>query len=267
MKKFLIFFIILFLFFLVLWFIPSKHHTTKGKRVQKSNIVSTSTHKKHSQKKKRISVKKVDFVHVDFQRRLLVLHAKLGDPVFIRIFKKEALLEVWIKPTDKDTYELFKRYPICAYSGKLGPKTKEGDGQSPEGFYKVSKSSLNPNSHYYLAFNLGYPNAYDKAHNRTGSYLMVHGKCNSVGCYAMTDRKIKEIYSLVASALNHGQNYVNVHAFPFYMTQKNMARYEQSRWYDFWSELKEGYDYFNIERLPPEIRVENGHYSIYEANQ
>lgn len=210
-------------------------------------------------------VKGKDLVDVDFDKRLLRLKAKVGNPVFIRIFKKESMLEVWIKPANE--YILFKQYPICAYSGNLGPKIKTGDKQSPEGFYKVTKNLLNPHSKYHLAFNLGYPNAYDKAHNRTGSYLMVHGECSSVGCYAMTNAKIEEIYKLVEQALNKGQKYVQVHAFPFYMTAQNMAKYSSNEWYDFWSELKEGYDYFETEKLPPQIKVKNGHYTIHEANE
>jgi murein L,D-transpeptidase YafK len=212
-----------------------------------------------------LAQKEKDLIHIDFDVRLDALGAKVGDPVFIRIFKEESLLEVWIKPNHE--YLLFKQYPICAFSGHLGPKLKEGDKQSPEGFYKVTKHLLNPKSKFHLAFNLGYPNAYDKAHKRTGSYLMVHGACVSVGCYAMTNAKIEEIYKLVAQALKHGQKYVQVHAFPFRMTPTNMAEHEGSRWYDFWTELKEGYDYFEAEKLPPLVKVKNKHYTIHEANE
>jgi len=203
--------------------------------------------------------------NIGFNERLDSLNAKIGNPVFIRIFKKESLLEIWIKPHHK--YLLFKRYPICAFSGGLGPKLKNGDKQSPEGFYKVIKGLLNPNSKFHLAFNLGYPNTYDKAHNRTGSYLMVHGACSSVGCYAMTDPQIEEIYKLVEQALKYGQKYVQVHIFPFRMTSANMAKYDKNMWYEFWMELKKGYDYFEEEKLPPFIGVKNKHYIIYEANE
>ncbi|HIP28208.1 MAG TPA: murein L,D-transpeptidase [Sulfurovum sp.] len=209
--------------------------------------------------------KKVDLSEVNFDERLDKLDAKVGDNIFIRIFKKESLLEVWIKPEHE--YVLFKRYPICKYSGYLGPKLKEGDKQSPEGFYKVTKRLLNPNSKYHLAFNLGYPNKYDKSHKRTGSYLMVHGECVSIGCYAMTNEKIEEIYKLVDKSLRKGQKYVQVHAYPFFMTEENMAQYQDSKWYDFWTQLKEGYDYFEAEKLPPTVKVKNKHYTIHEANQ
>jgi len=202
------------------------------------------------------------YKYVDLDERLKALHAKKGDPIYIRIFKKEAILEVWIK-TDEG-YEHLKDYPICAYSGHLGPKLKEGDRQAPEGFYRVYKRQLNPHSRFYLAFNLGYPNAYDRAHHRTGSYLMVHGDCRSIGCYAMTNGRIKEIYALVDAALKQGQEYVPVHIFPFRMDDEMMDAYSESRWYDFWMELKEGYDYFEAEERPPLVEVRNGEYVILE---
>jgi len=202
------------------------------------------------------------FLQETLDERLDLLSAKMGDPVFIRIFKEEALLEVWID-TGRE-YEHLKDYSICAYSGYLGPKLKEGDRQAPEGFYKVRKNQLNPNSKYHLSFNLGYPNTYDKAHNRTGSFLMVHGNCVSIGCYAMTDEKIEEIYALVKTALHKGQKYINVHAYPFRMTAENMNFYEGNNWYDFWVNLKEGYDYFESEKRPPKIKIENKRYEVYE---
>ena len=193
------------------------------------------------------------------------LSAKVGDPVFIRIFKEESLLEVWIRPEAEFLH--LKDYAICAYSGALGPKLKEGDRQAPEGFYKVKKHQLNPKSKFHLSFNLGYPNTYDRAHGRTGSFLMVHGNCVSIGCYAMTDTKIEEIYDLVKSALNKGQKYVQVHAYPFRMTEEMMALFSENRWYDFWVNLKEGYDYFEEEKLPPTIQVKDKQYSIQESNE
>jgi len=237
---------------------------------EKKMTPPSQQNKQHKTKKEESSsifdwMKKEDLSEVDFDERLATVAAKVGNKVFIRIFKKESLLEVWIKPAHE--YVLFKRYPICKYSGYLGPKLKEGDKQSPEGFYKVSKGLLNPNSKYHLAFNLGYPNAYDRSHKRTGSYLMVHGECVSIGCYAMTNSKIEEIYKLVDKALRKGQKYVQVHAYPFFMTEENMAQYQDSKWYDFWTQLKEGYDYFEAEKLPPTIKVENKHYTIHEANQ
>ena len=202
------------------------------------------------------------FLKHTLKERLSALSTKMGDPIFIRIFKEEAMLEVWI--WTGNTYEHLKDYIICASSGHLGPKLKEGDRQAPEGFYKVRKSHLNPNSKFHLSFNLGYPNRYDRVHKRTGSFLMVHGNCVSIGCYAMTDEKIEEIYALVEKALKKGQKHVDVHAYPFRMTVENMDLYEGNVWYDFWTNLKEGYDYFEAEKLPPKIKVEGLRYEIYE---
>lgn len=209
-------------------------------------------------------LEEAQYRYTPLQARLEATGTQMGDAVFIRIFKKEALLEVWIKKEER--YIHLKDYAICAYSGHLGPKLREGDKQAPEGFYRVYPRQLNPHSKFHLAFNLGYPNAYDRAHHRTGSYLMVHGNCVSVGCYAMTDAKIEEIYGLVAAALRNGQPYVPVHIFPFRMEDETMDTYSENRWYDFWMELKEGYDYFEAEEVPPEVEVVDGKYVIGEAN-
>jgi len=209
-----------------------------------------------------ISEKPYDFVNITLEKRLREVSLALGNNIFIRIFKKEAMLEVWMK--DKESYIHLKDYEICAYSGHLGAKVKEGDKQAPEGFYTVDKKALNPHSKFHLSFNLGYPNSYDRAYKREGSFLMVHGNCVSTGCYAMTDEKIEEIYALVEEALKHGQESVQVHAFPFKMTKENMSWYEHNKWYDFWLNLKEGYDYFETEKIPPKIKVEKKRYEIYE---
>lgn len=188
------------------------------------------------------------------------MQLELGNPVYIRIFKQEAQLEIWIK--DEAEFKLFNTYPICTFGfGGLGPKLAEGDGKAPEGFYFVKANQLNPYSSYHLSFNLGYPNAYDRAHNRTGSALMVHGNCVSVGCYAMTDAKIEEIYTIVDAALNKGQDYFRVHVFPFKMSDENMIKHKDSQWIGFWRNLKEGYDYFdNNNHNPPNVLVKNKSY-------
>ena len=177
-----------------------------------------------------------------------------GAPIFVRIFKEESELEVW-KARDDGRFYHFKTYPICNWSGNVGPKTALGDKQAPEGFYRVSDTQMNPNSQYYLAFNLGYPNAYDRSLQRTGDALMVHGKCKSVGCYAMTDALMEEIYSLAREALKGGQTSFEVHAFPFRMTEANMARYQGNPNVPFWKTLKQGYDFFEKYRLPPTVAV------------
>lgn len=181
--------------------------------------------------------------------RLAENRFKAGDPAFIRIFKESSELELWMQ--DEKGWRLFDTWPICRWSGTLGPKLKEGDGQSPEGFYTVSKSALNPNSNYHLSFNLGFPNAFDRAQGRTGSFLMVHGNCLSIGCYAMTDAGIEEIYGLVEAALDNGQRSVPVHIFPFRMTDEAMQANAGSEWADYWQNLKTGHDLFEQARVPP----------------
>ena len=193
----------------------------------------------------------------------LVAFDKTIDPaaqVFLRIFKEESELEVWAEQGER--YTLVKTYPVCKWSGELGPKLKEGDRQSPEGFYQVRLGSLNPNSNYHLSFNLGFPNSFDRAHGRTGSYLMVHGRCSSIGCYAMTDQGIEEIYRIVETALKSGQRAVPVHIFPFRMTDANLERYAGSQWIEFWRNLKQGYDAFEADRRPPSVTVTEKSYRI-----
>lgn len=182
-----------------------------------------------------------------------------GNPIFIRIFKTEKILEVWIKK--KNQYILFHTYPICTYSGSLGPKKREGDNQAPEGFYRVERNQLNPKSNYHLAFNLGYPNAYDRANGRTGSFLMVHGNCVSIGCYAMGDAAIEEIYTLMNAALHSGQKNIDVHIFPFRFDSTEIT-WETSEWQPFWSDLKIGFDAFNKTKTVPTVSVVNKRYQI-----
>ncbi|MEZ5775895.1 MAG: murein L,D-transpeptidase family protein [Hyphomicrobiaceae bacterium] len=182
-------------------------------------------------------------------------------PIFIRIFKEESELEVW-KLRDDGHYYHFKTYPICAWSGELGPKVAQGDKQAPEGFYTITKGQMNPNSSYYLSFNIGFPNAYDRAHNRSGQFLMVHGDCRSAGCYAMTDGLIEEIYGLMRESFTGGQEAIYVHAYPFRMSEENMRRHSKGKWTKFWRQLKEGYDYFEIARVPPSVDVCENRYLV-----
>ncbi len=187
----------------------------------------------------------------------------VGDPVFIRIFKEEHILELWMKSQGANRYKLVKSYPICRWSGQLGPKYIEGDRQAPEGFYSTNLLSLNPNSRYHLSFNVNYPNEYDRQYGRTGSFIMVHGDCVSEGCYAMTDRGIEEIYILVESALGAGQQEIPVHIFPFRMTPARMMSVANSPNYPFWKNLREGYNYFESRGYPPRWNVNYGEYDFY----
>ncbi len=183
----------------------------------------------------------------------------LGVPIFVRIFKLTRQLEVWIEDVD-GRYSLFRTYGICDYSGGMGPKHQEGDLQSPEGFYTVDAYDLNPNSQFHLSFNLGFPNAYDRAHGRTGNLLMVHGSCLSRGCFAMTDARMEEIYTLAASALEAGQTEIPVHIFPFKMTDVNIQATRGSAYHNFWVNLKDGHDLFEETGVPPTVWVENKSY-------
>lgn len=187
--------------------------------------------------------------------RLENLKMTAGAPMVVRIFKKEAELEVWKWRKIDRQYALYKKYEICAYSGELGPKIKEGDRQAPEGFYSIVPGLMNPKSNYYLAFNLGFPNAFDRAHKRTGSHLMVHGSCSSRGCYAMEDDQIEEIYQLGRESFTAGQRSFQVQAFPFRMTKANLSQHANNRHIEFWRMLKDGYDHFEATKQPPKVDV------------
>ena len=207
--------------------------------------------------------KSIASVELALKKELSTHGLKYGAPIFIRIFKDPGVLEVWVESSN-GTFKIFKSYKICTFSGNLGPKQKQGDHQSPEGFYFVSASRLNPWSSYHLSFNLGYPNKYDRSYGRTGSALMVHGNCVSIGCYAMTDPYMNEIYALSAAALRSGQPFFRVHSFPFKLEDELLSQYSSNQWHSFWLNLKEGYDYFNKYKRPPNVEVLNGKYTFGE---
>ncbi|MYZ50072.1 L,D-transpeptidase family protein, partial [Propylenella binzhouense] len=185
-------------------------------------------------------------------------------PILVRIFKEESTLEVWKKEKATGRFALLKSYDICAWSGKLGPKIKEGDKQAPEGFYTITPAQMNPNSSYYLSFNIGFPNKFDQANGRTGRFLMVHGACSSAGCYAMTDEQIGEIYALARLAFEGGQRSFQVQAFPFRMTPENLAKHRNDPNMGFWRMLKVGYDHFEVTGQEPKIDVCSRRY-VFDA--
>lgn len=185
-----------------------------------------------------------------------------GAPIFVRIFKQSDELQLWLKKGER--FALFRTYPVCERSGELGPKLARGDDQAPEGFYSVTADWMHPFSDFHLAFNIRYPNDYDRLLGRTGSAIMVHGGCSSSGCFAMTDERVEEIYTLAQAALLNGQDSFKVHVFPFPLTDQNLARYQKSRWYDFWLNLKEGSDLFEASGLPPNEFVVAGRYAFEE---
>jgi murein L,D-transpeptidase YafK len=195
----------------------------------------------------------------------LALMAQKGmprsDPILIRAYKKESELEVWKRRTD-GKYAHLKTYPICRWSGQLGPKIREGDRQAPEGFYTVTPAQMNPNSAYYLSFDTGYPNAYDRAHGRTGAHLMVHGTCSSRGCFAMTDEAIAEVYAMAREAFSGGQRAFQFQSYPFRMTAENLAKHRADPHIAFWKNLKEGSDYFEVTKEEPRVAVANKRYDF-----
>src|SRR5580658_3007024 len=186
-------------------------------------------------------------------------------PVLVRIFKEESELEVWKQDTTGH-FAILKVYPICRWSGDLGPKVNEGDRQAPEGFYTITPALMNPNSNYYLAINIGFPNAFDKANDRHGGFLMIHGDCSSRGCYAMTDEQIGEIYSLARESFLGGQPSFQIQAYPFRMTPANLARHRTNPNMAFWKMIKVGNDHFEATHLEPKVDVCDRHY-VFDAAQ
>lgn len=196
-------------------------------------------------------------------QRLAASGLKSGAPVLLRIFKESSELELWLERSG--SYVLFATYPICHWSGTVGPKLREGDKQTPEGFYTITRGQIRHLGRWRSAINLGFPNAYDTANNRDGSYILMHGGCSSVGCFAMTNPVIGEVYGLVKAAIGNGQRHVPLHIFPFRMTDTNLARHSDSPWQPFWATLKRGYDIFEQSYRAPRVSVCKGEYIVEEA--
>jgi murein L,D-transpeptidase YafK len=220
------------------------------------------THKRHHSIKPQLASTHALFPlqMLDLTARLEAKGLKWGDPIFVRIFKAESELELWIKKDD--AFILFATYPICKWSGAIGPKLIEGDRRSPEGFYEVSESQLRPLARHPRTFNIGYPNNFDRALGRTGSNILVHGGCSSIGCFAMTDPVMDEIYSLAAASLANGQPSFHIHVYPFRLTLANLLAHINNPWFEFWLDLKKGYDLFEVEHYPPRVSVCNGRYTF-----
>jgi murein L,D-transpeptidase YafK len=182
-----------------------------------------------------------------------------NSPILIRTYKKEAEFEIWkMKPDGR--YALLKTFPMCRWSGQLGPKVREGDRQVPEGFYKITPGQMNPTSQYYLSFNVGYPNAYDRAWNHAGGSIFVHGACSSAGCFSMTDGQIDQIYAVAREAFSGGQQAIQMQSYPFHMTPENMAKYRNDPNIAFWTQLKEGADNFEVSKQDVTVGVCAKHY-------
>ncbi|MEM7600704.1 MAG: hypothetical protein AAF357_04740 [Verrucomicrobiota bacterium] len=209
-------------------------------------------------------ITKVDLEEVKngLQEQLGKLGLALGNPIFVRIFKEEHELEVWVRKPATSEFTLFKVYRIMDWSGSPGPKIKEGDGQAPEGFYFVSKSRLRPETRHHLGIDLGFPNEYDSSKGRSGSGILIHGGEKSAGSFVLEPSDIEEVYALAVGALDSGQVFFRVNAFPFRMTDQRMEKEwkKQPRWIEFWVQLKEGYDFFENVNSPPDVSVRSGEY-------
>jgi murein L,D-transpeptidase YafK len=199
----------------------------------------------------------------DLDARLALKGMTAGSAVMIRIFKQESQLELWIRKDDR--FELFGTYAVCRWSGTLGPKLHEGDKQAPEGIYTVAMPQMHRKGRWPRSFNIGFPNAFDKAMERTGSLILVHGGCTSTGCFAMTNPVLDEIHKLSEQALRQGQVHIAIHVFPFRMTESNLATHADSEWQPFWHNLKEVYDVFERTRIPPDVSVCDKKYVVREG--
>ena len=199
----------------------------------------------------------------DTLAKMEALDTSPSSPTVIRTYKKEAELEIW-KMKSNGEYALLKTFPMCRWSGQLGPKKREGDMQVPEGFYPIAPGQMNPNSHYYLAFNVGYPNAYDRAYGRTGGNVMVHGVCSSAGCFSMTDEQVADIYAIARELFAGGQREIQLQSYPFHMTAENMAKFRLDPNIDFWKNLKDGSDHFEVTKNEPTVLVCGKHY-VFDA--
>jgi|GEM_PF-254911 len=189
--------------------------------------------------------------------------------LFFRAFKQESELEIWGKNEVEPTFRLLKTYPVCAKSGTLGPKRRQGDEQVPEGFYHLDR--FNPRSQFYLSLGVNYPNASDRVRGDRGNLggdIFIHGSCVTVGCLPMTDAGIKEIYLLALAAREAGQARIPVHIFPARLDEAGFAelkkRYPgQPELLRFWGDLKAGYDFFEDKKRLPKVRVDgSGRYRI-----
>jgi murein L,D-transpeptidase YafK len=195
------------------------------------------------------------------EKELAAANLTLGSRVFLRITKAPAELTAYVEDAN-GVYEPFRTWPVCAASGTLGPKLREGDGQAPEGFYEIKADQMNPSSNYHLSFNLGFPNAFDRANGRTGSFLMVHGNCVSIGCFAMTDPVIDEIWTLMQAAFEHGQTRIPVHIFPFPMTEANLTAHAPDVNAAFWDQLAPAWTAFETTGHVPAISVSGKSYRV-----
>lgn len=215
--------------------------------------------------------RKEDTLQKQFAEKKLTWPARY---IYIRSFKYDSQLEVWVKQDIREQFRLFKTYKVCALAGSLGPKRMQGDYQVPEGFYYINE--FNPKSSYYLSLGLNYPNASDKMLSdslKPGSEIYIHGSCVTVGCIPITDQQIDELYILAAHAKDQGQDYIPVHIFPIRYNVEKSVKYLESLTKDdpalkrFAGQLEDAFDYFEkYHQLPVVMIGEKGEYIINEAS-
>ena len=188
--------------------------------------------------------------------------------IFIRVFKREQAVELWVSGADPDTFELLKEYKVCASSGTVGPKREQGDDQVPEGFYRIDR--FNPLSNFHLSLGVNYPNQADKilgVKGRLGGDIFIHGNCVTIGCVPITDESIKELYVIAVEARSAGQISIPIHIFPAKLHEKGLKRLEREfgdpKLQEFWMSLKPGYDFFEKNRRLPIITIDRqGRYQV-----
>ena len=235
-----------------------------------SNSYSFINYQKTFSRPQEALKRKEDTLQKQFEAAGLKWPAKY---IYIRSFKFDAQLEVWVKDELKEPFKLFKTYKVCALAGTLGPKRMEGDYQVPEGFYYINV--FNPQSNYYLSLGLNYPNASDKILSdslRPGSAIFIHGSCVTVGCIPITDQQIDELYILASYAKDQGQDFIPVHVFPVRFNKEKSVKYLETLTKDdltlkkFAESLEEGFDYFEkYKQLPVVMIGSKGEYLINEA--
>jgi murein L,D-transpeptidase YafK len=180
--------------------------------------------------------------------------------IYLRAFKTEKKVEVWAKNTCDTAFTLVREFPICEISGTIGPKRRSQDLQVPEGFYRINE--LNPYSKYYLSMRINYPNASDSIRGvkgRLGNLIYIHGACESSGCIAISDEKIKELFIYCIEAYNSGQKEINIAIYPAHLDDKTYARltsgYSKNKdKISLWADLKKSYDLFNLKKVPPTVK-------------
>jgi murein L,D-transpeptidase YafK len=185
-------------------------------------------------------------------------HLRFGAPVFLRVYKQSSEVELWVQQGPR--YALFKTYSICRWSGGLGPKMVQGDRQAPEGLYHITAPDLVVNRRWHRAMRLNYPNAFDVVNGRTGYGIYIHGKCRSVGCFAINDDNVEEVYEIVRAALSNGQVRIPVLSLPFRFSSINSLVNEPFVFGEFWRELRRADFLFNRDRLPPSASLCDGNY-------